>query len=573
MRAVSLFFVFLIAKAAVLAGHTMPRSVWTPVAYIWQDALAALLFAAIDTALRRTHAKAWVAWWLYGALAIYAAVNIPVGRALSTPLTWPMLRAARGPLIDSFAVYVTWQNAFLIAITLGAAAILPRLRVPVPPRILVAAAVLVVAVGPMASARVDTRGLDRNVIEPLIAVDFSSRPVQAVGRDWRTSRFESGLRSDSQVDLSWLSGLAKGRNVVLISLESTAAQYLKLFGGEYDLTPNLSALTHNALVFENAYSVYPESIKGLFSILCSADPGFHSDAETYGQIACPSLPATLQAAGYRTALFHSGRFAYLGMEAVVRNRGYQTLEDAGDIGGNHESSFGVDEPAAVARIFSWLDSLPHGQRFFLTYLPIVGHHPYETPERGPFPDRNEIGRYRNALLYGDASLGTLIAGIKARGLENDTLWVILGDHGEAFGQHEGDFGHTFFLYEENVHVPLVIAAPGLTHSQTRVPNVASLVDIAPSVLDLVGIALPAAYRGHSVLDPSPRMALFYADYSLAMLGLRDRQWKYIYEADSGRSWLYDLSRDPSERQDISASQTERAAWYKQTVNAWIGRVH
>ncbi len=97
------------------------------------------------------------------------------------------------------------------------------------------------------------------------------------------------------------------------------------------------------------------------------------------------MPEVLAEAGYRTAMFHSGRFGYLGMEAIIHNRGYQTLEDAGDIGGNHESSFGVDEPATVARMLAWIDALPSRQRFFLTYLPIAGHHPYETPERGPFP--------------------------------------------------------------------------------------------------------------------------------------------------------------------------------------------
>src|SRR6266849_4380725 len=144
-------------------------------------------------------------------------------------------------------------------------------------------------------------------------------------------------------------------------------------------------------------------------------------------------------------MFHSGRFGYLGMESIIRNRGYETLEDAGSISGNHNSSFGVDEPATVARMLAWVDGLPRGQRFFLTYLPIAGHHPYETPERGPFPDRDEMGRYRNALHYGDVSLAALGDGLRARDLEEDTLWIIYGDHGEAFGQHEGNYGHTFFL--------------------------------------------------------------------------------------------------------------------------------
>src|SRR5262249_21278966 len=159
-----------------------------------------------------------------------------------------------------------------------------------------------------------------------------------------------------------------------------------------------------------------------YSVLCSAYPKPDSRPEDYANTPCRSVTAELAGAGYRTAMFHSGRFAYLGMESIVRHRGFQTLEDAGDIGGNHESSFGVDEHSTVARILAWIDALPRGEKFFVTYLPIAGHHPYETPVRGPFPDRDEDGRYRNALLYGDASLGELVDGLRARGLEENTLW-------------------------------------------------------------------------------------------------------------------------------------------------------
>ena len=316
--------------------------------------------------------------------------------------------------------------------------------------------------------------------------------------------------------------------------------------------PNLSALARRSLVFENAYAVYPESIKGLFSVLCSTFPAFDSRPEAYENIGPPSLAAILADAGYRTAMFHSGRFGYLGMESIIRNRGYQILEDAGNISGNHNSSFGVDEPATVARMLSWIDALPRGQNFFLTYLPIAGHHPYATPDPGPFAATAEVDQYRNALHYGDASLGTLVEGLRARGLEQNTIWIVYGDHGEAFGQHNGNYGHTFLLYDENVHVPFLIAAPGLMRGQQRVRKVVSLVDTAPTVLALLGIPPPANYQGATMLDATPRMALFFADYSLGLLGLRDGPWKFVYELNSGRAKLFDLDRDPAEISDVSS---------------------
>lgn len=562
MRAASLLIVFALTKLAILSGHTIAPSLWMPVAYLWRDLLVVLLFGAVESTSPR-----WLTGLLYWAASIYAAVNIPVGRAVFTPLTWPMLEAARGPLADSLRQYVNWQNAVLVVAVLAVAAFLPLLLRALPAGVFplaAAGACIVVSLGPAASARVDTFGMERNAIATLVTGMSPRVAPYAVASNWRVSHAE-GSRIE---DLSGLRAIAKGRNIVLVSLESTAAQYLELYGSGYPVMPNLSALARRALVFENAYAVYPESIKGLFSVLCSTFPALDSRTERYANAPCRSLAEVLASAGYRTALFHSGRFAYLGMESIVRNRGYEVLEDAGDIGGNHNSSFGVDEPATVSRILSWIDALPRGQRFFLTYLPIAGHHPYATPERGPFPEPDDIGRYRNALHYGDISLGTLIDGLRARGLGANTVWIVFGDHGEAFGQHEGNYGHTFFLYEENVHVPLVIAADG--PAPQRVRKVVSLVDLAPTILDLAGLASPENYQGRSMLASEPRMALFFADYSLGMLGLRDGPWKFIYELDSGRSRMFDLDLDRGESVDLAARNAGRAADYGRVVRAWSG---
>ena len=424
--------------------------------------------------------------------------------------------------------------------------------------------VAAILLGPAASARADTRGMGRNIVLALMGTRLPAVEAATTVGDWRKSRYEIAQTED----LSRFSGSAKDFNVVLISLESTAAQYLSLYGSKYEAMPNLSALARQGLVFENAYAVYPESIKGLFSILCAEYPVFDSRPEEYGSSGCQSLAAIFSDAGHRTAMFHSGRFGYLGMESVVRHRGYQTLEDAGDIGGNHNSSFGVDEPATVARILAWVDTVPRGQRFFLNYLPIAGHHPYATPAPGPFAATAEIDQYRNALHYGDVSLGALIEGIRARGLEKKTIWIIYGDHGEAFHQHEGNYGHTFFLYEENVHVPLVIAAPGVMEGQERVHKVVSLVDVAPTILDLTGIPRPKSYQGRTMLGSTPQMALFFTDYSLGLLGLRDERWKFIYEIGSGRTELFDMDRDPGEMVNLAAEREPRASWYGTVVRSW-----
>jgi arylsulfatase A-like enzyme len=321
-------------------------------------------------------------------------------------------------------------------------------------------------------------------------------------------------------------------------------------------------------VFERAYAVYPESIKGLFATLCSRYPAFDTPPELYAGAACAPLPERLSAAGYRTALFHSGRFDYLGMAAIVDHRGFERLEDAGAIGGQVNSSFGVDDASTVRRALQWIRSLGKGERFFLTYLPVAGHNPYEVTRPGPFQGRDDFTRYLNALHEGDEAFGDLLEGLRALGLEDDTVVIVAGDHGEAFGEHPGNFAHTMFTYEENVRVPYIVAAPGAVNGQLRVQRIASIIDTAPTILDLLGLPSEASHQGTSLLRPESRMALFFTDYSIGWLGLADGCWKYLFEMDSNRSRLFDVCGDPEETRDRARDLPERVSSYRTRVRAW-----
>jgi arylsulfatase A-like enzyme len=332
--------------------------------------------------------------------------------------------------------------------------------------------------------------------------------------------------------------------------------------------PNLTRLAATSLLFENVSAVYPESIKGLFSVLCSRYPAFDTRGEDYAGIRTPCLAEVLARDGFRTALFHSGRFMYLGMNAVVQQRGFDTLEDAGAIGGNFNSSFGVDEPATVDRMLAWIDAGPGDRRFFLHYLPIAGHHPYATPERGPFPDSDDASQYLNALHFGDSALGRFLAGLKVRGLDTNTLIVIYGDHGEAFGQHDGNYGHTLYLYEENLHVPVLMVLPGTWREGKRIQRTASLIDVAPTVLDLLGVKAPEDYQGVSLLEPRQRAALFFTDYSLPLAGIRDGRWKLIAELGKPRVKLFDLQTDPWETRNVAGEYPDRVQTWRRRLDGW-----
>ena len=413
MRAIGLTLVLILAKVLVLAGREVTWSWWSVPAYFWHDVAVGAAFGLFEIVVRRQSLVSIA----YYALVVYAALNVPVSRALSSPLTVPMWRAAGGPLLDSVAYYVTAANIGAVLLVVAVAVAVARMFTHPTVRlrlVVAAAAVIFIALGLTGSRRVATLGLERNAVTALVTTmtpRMASRDRQG---DWRSSPFAE--RSSS--DLSAVRGAASGMNVVLLLLESTGAQYLAPYGALDDPMPNLTALARGSLLFENAYAVYPESIKGLFSTLCARPPAFDVDAETHARSPCTPLTQILAGAGYRTALFHSGRFTYLGMEAVLAQQRFDTTADAGAIGGNVRSSFGVEEPATVQHMLSWIDQLPAGQRFFLAYLPAAGHHPYASPVAGPFAGETDLVAYKNALHYGDASLGAFLDGFRQRGLRS-----------------------------------------------------------------------------------------------------------------------------------------------------------
>jgi arylsulfatase A-like enzyme len=570
MRAFSLVLVLILAKLLGVIGSGVPWSPSAAAALVWHDVACGLVFWCVDRASGR-HALMWAPYW---AIVVLAAVNVGVVRTLSSPLTWPMLGAAGAALSDSVLHHASLVNLTMMALVVAAGVIAPRaarLQRPSPgtAAALLGAGALIAGTGMVASWRVDVRGLHRNGVTALVTTALPRIDARHSAGEWRLSPVGRGpMPMPASEDLRAMRGTAAGRHVVLIVLESTAARYLHSYGAPDDPMPRLTAFAEQALQFERTYAVYPESIKGLFATMCARAPALDVTADVHARAPCVPLPRTLGRMGYRTALFHSGRFGYLGMGDIVSNLGFDTREDAGAIGGNLESSFGVDEPSTVARMFAWIDALPPERPFLLTYLPVAGHHPYDAPGGGPFVGEGDLSAYKNALHDGDRSIGTIVDGLRARGLDRRTLFVIYGDHGEAFGQHAGNYGHSLFVYDENIRVPLLVSAPGVTTDRRRIGRVASLIDVAPTILDLLGAEVPASGEGASLLDPVDRLALFYTDYSAPWLGLQDGCTKYLRDLDAGRDRLYDTCVDPGERIDHAPSRADDVRAYRDHIQRW-----
>jgi phosphoglycerol transferase MdoB-like AlkP superfamily enzyme len=575
--ALSLFVVLAAAKAALLAlrladGALPVARPWLAVALVHEDVRLVVAFigwVALAAAITRrwpgaARAISTAVVIVYAALTFWTAFNVPVARELSSPLTFSLLHATGGAIRDSVARYATPLNLGLpIALWAGALA-LPRVageHLRLSRRALAAigaAAAAIVALGPMASRRAEVSSFHRNAVLALAETslarhDRASRPAPPP----LTAPACRPQDDPGAADLSELAGLARGRNVVWVVLESTGARALPAYGAARDVTPNISALATRAVVFDAAYAAYPESIKGLFSMLCGRAPPPGSEASELprGRVLCASVAEAFVRAGVRTGLFHSGWFAYLGMDAVVRDRGFDVLADAGGVDSPYRSSFGVDDRSTARRLLAFVDEVPAGKRFFAVFMPIAGHHPYHAPGVGPRPllEASDHDAYLNDLQVADDAFGVLRDGLRSRGLDDQTVYVVVGDHGEAFREHPGNLAHALFLYEENVRVPFFIAAPGAPFAPRRAPQLASLIDLAPTTLALAALAREPAHEGRSLLAVSaPRVARFFTEQGSRRGGLRDGRWKVIVDADVGRTEVYDLATDPGERADRSA---------------------
>lgn len=581
-RAACLLLVAIAAKTILVglraadgaaAGLLSP---WAPAAMLYQDVWLALAVLALDLALLRIGLPR-AGWGLYAVVAAIVAANVPIARQLGTPLTWPLVAAAGGALRDSLAAHATLANALACAAVLACAIAAPRAIRSAPrgrPALALALALAaVLALGPAGVRRCETLGLHRNAVVALMP----ARPTHMSFSAGSEGHVSHVMPEGAALDLSHLAGAARGRSVMWVLLESTGARYLRLHGAALDPTPRLTALAARGVVFESAYTSYPESIKSLYALLCGRAPAPETAAADYdaARARCDALPALLRAHGRRTGLFHSGRFVYLGMRHLIDGRGFDALHDAQTIGGPHAVSFGTDDASTVDRLLQWIDEAPE-RPFFAMYMPIAGHHPYRSPGAGarPFPAEGDLDHYRNDLHAGDEALGRLIDGLAARGRLDDVMWVFQGDHGEAFRQHPGNVAHSLFVYEENVHVPLVVvpppdAAPAAT---LRAPQVAGAIDAPPTLLALLGIPPPESWEGRSLLAPEPGVARFFSDHVNVLLGLRTGRWKCVVEPARGRVQLFDLAADPDETRDLAPAEPGRARACEVDLIDWAARV-
>jgi arylsulfatase A-like enzyme len=362
---------------------------------------------------------------------------------------------------------------------------------------------------------------------------------------------------------------APGRrhNVVLVLLESVRADATTLYVPALPTTPVLARLAADSLVVERMYANLPRTSAAWIATVAGRVPGTVSMQRSWLQrqpqpVEPASLARQLAGSGYATAFFVPTRLNFENDAELVHALGFEHVTSLESLGGRappHVNTFGVEDRALLPPLRAWLDrQVETGTPFFATIMTNVGHFPYRTPmdwpvrQFGGVPEaRND---YYNAVAYADGFVGAVVDELTARGVLDDTLLIVLGDHGEAFNEH-GLVWHTGVPYEEALRIPGLVRLPGPVRRAGRIEGLRQQIDVWPTVAAVLGLEVPlGSTPGRSMLDDADghRALFFSTHFDSAALALLDGNMKYVYWFGRRPTEAYDLSADPGERVDIAA---------------------
>jgi arylsulfatase A-like enzyme len=376
-------------------------------------------------------------------------------------------------------------------------------------------------------------------------------------------------------------------NVLLVTLDTTRADHLGCYGYQRPTSPNLDELAQSSIVFENATSTSSWTLPAHASLFTGKFPTTHGvrhDPEGPLILAegVPGVPAGIRArglapeeetlasvlagAGYATGAVVAGPWL---LRVFGLDSGFQHYDDSGI-----ETNAGRRAASVTDAAERWLAGvLAEGDRPFFLFLNYFDPHaPYWPPPSyartflppGTPPRMRSRAQapalYDAEILYMDAELGRLLRFLRERGVWDDTLIAVTADHGELLGEH-GEWGHERFLWEELVHVPLIVKPPGQQEGR-REPGRAQVIDLLPMILSSAGVAPPPGVQGAP--PPSaerPVLAEVNPISSDGATGSWRAQWhgdsKFIWNT-LGQRFLFDLASDPHESENLFERDAERS---------------
>ncbi len=360
-------------------------------------------------------------------------------------------------------------------------------------------------------------------------------------------------------------------NIILVTLDTTRADRMGFLGSTRKLTPHLDAMAQQGVVFTRAYSHVPLTTASHTTILTGTYPQFNhvNDFGVPLSAKLPYLPDLLHHRGYHTGAFVASLVLDpLDGTAPGFDRGFEVYD-----AGFHMRRRGADRYKTVERraevvvqhALAWLSQVPKGPFFLWVHL-YDAHDPYDPP--APYKQRFAAQPYDGEIAYADACVGKLLDALRQHGLYDKAIIAVMADHGESLGAH-GENTHGIFLYDETLHVPLLIKLPLDRWAGRRVETRAGLVDVAPTILTAAGLTPPAEMQGQSLLDvvkaatdakaggsPPDRPAYAETDYPHRAFGWSSlralRTGKYLF-IQAPEQELYNQSSDPGEIHNLAGS--------------------
>lgn len=389
-------------------------------------------------------------------------------------------------------------------------------------------------------------------------------------------------KAPSQKVLGMWKGLGVEKpNVILVTLDTTRADHLACYGYSGVKTPTLDALAGRGVLFEQCAAASPLTLPSHATIMTGMYPTYHG-VRVNGNTAVSETQTTLaeifSGRGYDTGAFIAA-FVLDGRWGL--NQGFGHYDDSFDLKKYKQLDLGaVQKPGneVMDEALAWLEKEKDLPFFAWVHL-YDPHSPYEPPE----PFRSEYGRqwkghvglYDGEIAFMDSQIGRLSEWLSARGLDQKTVVVLVGDHGEGLGSH-GEGTHGYFIYDYAVHVPFIVVTPFRELQGVRVAAQSRTADVFPTVLELAGIPAPGKVHGRSQIPAmlDPKGAPQASAYSESMApnlqfgwsplhALRTPAYKFI---DAPRPELYDLVRDPGEEKDVQNRLPDRALSMKRELD-------
>lgn len=333
--------------------------------------------------------------------------------------------------------------------------------------------------------------------------------------------------------------------VILISIDTLRADHLPMYGYRALAAPNLDALRRDSILFRNAYSHVPLTLPSHVSLLTGRLPQEHGVRNNLGYVldpAMPTLPKALKTRGYDTGAAVS---AYVLRGSTGLGPSFDFYEDA--ISNRASEAVGQvqragERTAAVAE--AWIAPRATKPFFFMLHL-FEPHAPYEPT-------------YDADIAAADRVVGSFLQSLKRLGIYDRAIVILLSDHGEGLNDH-GEPEHGIFVYREAIHVPLLVKLPSRDRAGETIDDPVGLVDVFPTVAQLVGATVPANLSGASLLGPRDPERRIYAEsiYPRIHLGwseLRSLIGIRHHFISAPRPELFDVARDPAERTNIVSSE-------------------